>query len=100
MARLVQIFGIESDSDVTEENARADEPVTKRSTAGGLQMPGDYGVYPPAGYRSHCSPARKASEPNEAESSRVHASLAASIILVQRKRAPRTPEIDRDSCEK
>ncbi|KAF7406532.1 hypothetical protein HZH68_005901 [Vespula germanica] len=26
------------------------ESVTKRSTAGGLQMPGDYGVYPPAGY--------------------------------------------------
>lgn len=39
---------------ISEENGR-DESVTKRSTAGGLQMPGDYGVYPPAGYRSHCS---------------------------------------------
>lgn len=39
---------------VSEENGQ-DEAVTKRSTAGGLQMPGDYGVYPPAGYRSHCS---------------------------------------------
>lgn len=29
--------------------------VTKRATAGGPQMPGDYGVYPPTGYWSYCA---------------------------------------------
>ena len=73
-----------------------DESVTKRSTAGGLQMPGDYGVYPPAGYRSHCSPARKRAsrtKRSRVESTRLSTCLSCSLdILVQtrrRKRAPR-----------
>lgn len=33
--------------------------MTKRTTAGGPQMPGDYGVYSPAGYWSHCAAAMK-----------------------------------------
>lgn len=55
---LVQIFGIASWLGDTEENARLTR-VTKRPTAGGPQMPGDYGVYSPAGYWSHCTPAMK-----------------------------------------
>jgi len=33
--------------------------MTKCTTAGGPQMPGDYGVYSPAGYWSYCAAAMK-----------------------------------------
>lgn len=59
-----------------------DESVTKRSTAGGLQMPGDYGVYPPAGYRSYCSLARKRA--SEAKRSRVVSRVDAADMRILR----------------